>query len=107
MQRRTLKIHEIRDPIHTFIKLNSHERAVVDSAPYQRLRNIHQLALTFLVYPGATHTRFEHCLGVMDLASRIFDVVTTESNLAEAPTELLPPREMFLYWRQVLRLAAL
>jgi len=43
----------------------------------------------------------------MDLASRIFDVVTTESNLAEAPTELLPPKEMFLYWRQVLRLAAL
>src|ERR1700727_752413 len=107
MPRVTLKTHEIRDPIHTFIRMNSHERAVVNSGPYQRLRNIHQLALTFLVYPGATHTRFEHCLGVMDLASRIFDVVTTDSNLAEAPRDLLPPKDMFLYWRQVLRLAAL
>ena len=49
MARRQLKTHEIRDPIHTFIKLNSHERAVVDSSPYQRLRHIHQLALTYLV----------------------------------------------------------
>jgi HD superfamily phosphohydrolase len=107
MPRVTLKTHEIRDPIHTFIRMNSHERAVVDSAPYQRLRNIHQLALTYLVYPGATHTRFEHCLGVMDLASRIFDVITAEANLTEAARELLPPRDTFGHWRLVLRLAAL
>ena len=107
MPRRTLKSHEIRDPIHTFIRLNSHERAVVDSVPYQRLRDIHQLALTYLVYPGATHTRFEHCLGVMDIASRIFDVVTSEANLTEAAKELLPPRDTFGHWKLVLRLAAL
>jgi uncharacterized protein len=107
MPRRTLKTHEIRDPIHTFIRLSRHERAVVDSAPYQRLRDIHQLALTYLVYPGATHTRFEHCLGVMDLAGRIFDVVTAEANLSDATAELLPARETFGKWKLVLRFAAL
>ena len=58
------KLHEIRDPIHTFVRLETAERAVVNSVPYQRLRYIHQLAMTYLVYPGASHSRFEHCLGV-------------------------------------------
>ncbi|ADQ14048.1 hypothetical protein [Halanaerobium hydrogeniformans] len=61
--------HEIRDPIHIFIKLSSEERKVLDSPQFQRLRYIHQLALTYLVYPGATHNRFEHSLGTMELAS--------------------------------------
>jgi hypothetical protein len=39
-------IHEIRDPIHVFIRLDSHEREVLNSRPFQRLRHIHQLALT-------------------------------------------------------------
>ncbi len=59
------KVHEVRDPIHVFVRLEYDERRVVDSAFYQRLRHIHQLAMTYLVYPGATHKRFEHCLGVM------------------------------------------
>ncbi len=67
--------HEIRDPIHVFIRLSTDERNIVDTTPFQRLRHIHQLALTYLVYPGATHKRFEHSLGVMELASRVFDVI--------------------------------
>ena len=55
-------IHEIRDPIHIFIHLDSDERKVLDSRPFQRLRYIHQLGLSYLVYPGATHKRFEHSL---------------------------------------------
>lgn len=58
---------EIRDPLHVFVRLEGDEPAVLDSAPFQRLRHIHQLALTYLVYPGATHRRFEHSLGVMEL----------------------------------------
>jgi uncharacterized protein len=72
--------NEFRDPIHGFIVLTSDERKVVNSRAFQRLRHIHQLALTWLVYPAATHKRFEHCLGVMDLAGRVFDVLTHPEN---------------------------
>ena len=75
------KTHEVRDPIHVFIKLDSAERRVLNSEPYQRLRDIHQLAMTYLVYPGATHRRFEHCLGVVELAGRIYEVVTDPEHL--------------------------
>jgi HD superfamily phosphohydrolase len=63
----------VRDPIHGFIHLTKQELNLVESAPFRRLRNIRQLALTYLVYPGAMHTRFEHSLGVMELATRAFD----------------------------------
>jgi HD superfamily phosphohydrolase len=100
--------HEFRDPIHTFISLRTDERRVVDSRPFQRLRHIHQLALTSLVYPGATHKRFEHSLGVMHLASRIFDVVTaTENIFDESVRKIIPDEEAKRYWRSVLRAAAL
>ena len=82
--------HEIRDPIHNFVRISSEERAIVDSRPVQRLRHIHQLALSSLVYPGATHRRFEHSLGVMELAGRIFDVVTADGNLRDDVKERYP-----------------
>jgi hypothetical protein len=59
----TKKMHEIRDPLHVFIRLDSDERKVLNSHPFQRLRYIHQLGLTYLLYTGATHRRFEHSLG--------------------------------------------
>src|SRR5688572_19714274 len=103
------KIHEIRDPIHVFVRLDSDERRVVDSDPYQRLRHIHQLAMTYLIYPGATHRRFEHCLGVMEVATRIYDVVTNPRNIApyESVREILPEPGLIDYWRRILRMAAL
>ena len=103
-------VHEIRDPLHIFIRMDSDERKVLDSRPFQRLRYIHQLALTYLVYPGATHRRFEHSLGVMDLASRIYDVVIDPSNLRKDVLELLPElsrEDARSYWRRALRMAAL
>jgi HD superfamily phosphohydrolase len=103
-------IHEIRDPIHVFIKLDSTERKVLDSRPFQRLRYIHQLATTYLIYPGATHSRFEHSLGVMELASRVFDVVTDDENIIDPIPALLPEirnKDKKMYWRRVLRMAAL
>jgi HD superfamily phosphohydrolase len=102
--------HEIRDPIHTFIYLSPEERRVLDSSPFQRLRNIHQLALTYLIYPGATHKRFEHSLGVMELASRVFDTITNKHNLHSGIREILQDiedEEKLSYWRKVLRMAAL
>lgn len=103
-------VHEIRDPLHIFIRMDSDERKVLDSRPFQRLRYIHQLALTYLVYPGATHRRFEHSLGVMDLASRIFDVVIDPSNLRKDVSEILTDvrgEDARSYWRRALRMAAL
>jgi HD superfamily phosphohydrolase len=100
--------HEIRDPIHVFVRLDSHEREVLNSRPFQRLRHIHQLALTYLVYPGATHKRFEHSLGVMELAGRVFDTVT--KNVTDHVRAVLPPLknpDELRYWRRVLRMAAL
>src|SRR5262245_11743072 len=100
--------HEFRDPIHTFISVRTDERKVIDSRPFQRLRHIHQLALSYLVYPGATHKRFEHSLGVMDVASRIFDVVTEPVNVAhDSVRKIIPDEEARSYWKSVLRMAAL
>lgn len=100
-------LHEIRDPIHVFIRLDTDERKVLDSRPFQRLRQIHQLALTYLVYPGATHRRFEHSLGVMELASRVFDVITSPANMTEEVREIIPDEDQKMYWQRVLRMAAL
>ncbi len=99
--------HEIRDPIHVFIRLDTDERRVLDSRPFQRLRYIHQLALTYLVYPGATHRRFEHSLGVMELAGRVFDVVTNRDNLHPDLRNITRTDDELRYWRRVLRMAAL
>ena len=65
----------IRDAIHGNITLIGLEGRIIDSAEFQRLRRVKQLALTYLVYPGAVHTRFEHSLGTMHLSSSICDVL--------------------------------
>jgi len=66
---------EIRDPIHGFIELDEHEVRLINHPCFQRLHHIHQLAMAYLVYPGATHTRFEHSLGVCHIASMLADRV--------------------------------
>ncbi len=91
-----MTIRRIFDSVHGFIQFNDLESALIDTLAFQRLRYIHQLGGTYLVYPGATHTRFEHSLGVMELASRVFDRVASSIDLPN-PT----------YARQIVRLAAL
>jgi len=66
---------EIRDPIHGSIELTPSETSVIDSAFFQRLRNIKQLGFTEFSYPGATHNRYIHSLGAMHLAGSAFDSV--------------------------------
>ncbi|MDN7025463.1 HD domain-containing protein [Methanoculleus sp. FWC-SCC1] len=96
--------HEIRDPIYAFVHMDSGERQVLNSAPVQRLRHIHQLALTSSVYPGATHRRFEHSLGVMELATRIYNSV-----MENGSADILDIDGEYekTYYQRVLRLAAL
>lgn len=71
---------EVRDPVHQFIQLSDLELGVIDTPAFQRLRGIHQLSLGFLVWPGATHTRFEHALGTMELAGRAMDAAFRNSD---------------------------
>ena len=64
---------KIYDALHGFIRLDPIETELVSSRAFQRLHGIHQLGIAYLVYPGATHSRFEHSLGVMTIASEIYD----------------------------------
>lgn len=100
---------EIRDPLHVFVRLLTKERAALDSRPVQRLRHIHQLSLSHLVYPGAAHRRFEHSLGVMELVTRIFNVITDHKHLNHDEAREIVPQDddAVSYWRAVLRMAAL
>ncbi len=61
---------EIKDPVHGYVYINEVEKDIIDSYPMQRLRRLRQLAGSEYVYPGANHTRFEHCIGVMYLAGK-------------------------------------
>lgn len=91
---------KVYDPVHGFIYLSSLEKDLIDSYGFQRLHYLHQLGVSYLVYPGASHTRFEHSLGVMHVASQIFDKITQKFK----PTL---DSKLLTYWRQVIRFAAL
>ena len=71
--------YEIRDPIHGFIGISLWERDILNHPALQRLRRIRQLGLSEMVYPGSVHTRFEHSLGVMHVASRMFSEIRVRS----------------------------
>jgi HD superfamily phosphohydrolase len=69
----------IRDPIHGFIRIDPMEEALLGSRPMQRLRFIRQLGPTFLIFPGAEHSRFAHVLGTMHMAGRVYDALAAKS----------------------------
>lgn len=58
----------IKDPVHGYVEVDTPAITLLDSPQLQRLRHIKQLGFSYLVYPGANHTRFEHSLGTMHLA---------------------------------------
>ena len=58
----------IRDPLWNTIRLDPTAVRIIDTSEFQRLRYIRQLGFAHLVYPGATHTRFDHAVGVYHLA---------------------------------------
>lgn len=75
----------LRDSVYGDIELNDFEVKVMDMPQFQRLRRIKQLGLINLIYPGANHTRFEHCIGTMNLASKL----AAELNLDKDEIELV------------------
>ncbi len=58
----------IKDPVHGDIEVANTYLPLLDAPVLQRLRYIRQLGFSYLVYPGANHTRFEHSLGTLYLA---------------------------------------
>lgn len=99
-------MYQFRDPIHGFIDVSEQELKIINSYPFQRLRNIRQLATTYLVYHGAEHTRFGHSLGVMHLTSRVFDSVVKKNPFLFSKNEEENHKRV-LFYRQILRLIGL
>ncbi len=66
-------VRRIRDNLHGSIDVSELEDLVISHPFFQRLRRIRQLAFLHYVFPGATHTRFEHSLGVLHLAGRAWE----------------------------------
>ena len=65
----------IFDNIHGYIKLNRVESRILETPYYQRLRWIKQLGFSFYIFPGATHTRHAHALGVLHVMDRILNSI--------------------------------
>src|SRR5439155_20865704 len=99
------KIYEIRDPVHNFILFRDFERDLINSQPVQRLKHIKQLAMSYEIYPGATHSRFEHSLGTMELATQAFDAISLRE--PEAYQKLGWTEAQRQTYRQLLRVGAL
>lgn len=73
----------LRDAVHGDIWFEGWEVALFDTWPLQRLRGIRQLGTSYLVYPSATHTRFEHSLGTAWLTKRILDILVAQGERIE------------------------
>jgi len=98
---------KIYDSLHGFIRFDEYERELIDSLPFQRMHYIRQLGIAYLIYPGATHSRFEHSLGVMEIATRIFDKIC--QTVRPDVFQVVPRKGSaeYFYWEKVLRLGAL
>ena len=75
-----MKVQRIRDPLHNLIEFSGQDFEqkmwdIIQTSPFQRLRRVKQLGFSDLVYPGATHSRFAHSIGVFHTARRLAEVV--------------------------------
>jgi HD superfamily phosphohydrolase len=77
----------IRDPLWNNIRVDEHALRLIDTGVFQRLRYVRQLGLAYLVYPGATHTRFEHALGAYHLARRTLGLLEERGELKGVAAE--------------------
>lgn len=75
------------DSIHGDIELSPIEKAVIDTAPFQRLRHLKQLQMGHVTYPNATHTRFAHSIGVMGIMQHVARVAQEPLKLEETDIE--------------------
>jgi HD superfamily phosphohydrolase len=81
------ELEVIRDPLWDNIRLDRPALLALDTATVQRLRYVRQVGHAFLVYPGATHTRFEHALGAYHLTRRALASLEERGELDQVPDE--------------------
>lgn len=74
---------EIRDPVHGSIPILDAEIGIIEHPFFQRLRNIKQLGFSEYVFPGATHTRYLHSIGVMNVSTLVFNNLFKDQNSAD------------------------
>ncbi|HZE09651.1 MAG TPA: HD domain-containing protein [Gemmatimonadaceae bacterium] len=77
----------LRDPVWNNIRVDELTLDLVDTDVFQRLRYVRQLGWTYLVYPGATHTRFEHALGTHHLSRRTLALLCEAEDAASISDE--------------------
>src|SRR5437763_8233293 len=82
-----MKFEILRDPLWNNIRVDELTLKLVDTEIFQRLRYVRQLGLAYLVYPGATHTRFEHALGTYHLARGTLAAMSEREGLGGADAE--------------------
>ena len=79
---------QIYDPVHGFITITPLMQNIIDTPEFQRLRDLKQLGAVHYVYPSATHTRFEHSLGVSHLAGIMAENLIQYASLHNTPEEI-------------------
>ena len=77
------KYKSVRDPLYGFINLTNREALLISTPFMHRLTKVKQLAHTYLVYPSAVHTRFEHALGALFMADRMCQCFEIEDKRRE------------------------
>jgi len=86
-----IKNTRIYDPIHGFIEITPLMKQFIDTIEFQRLRELKQLGVTSYVFTSATHTRFEHSIGVSHLAGLMMESIrenNPELNVTDKQIEL-------------------
>lgn len=68
----------LKDPLYGFISIDEPFKSLIETLEFQRLRNIKQLGLGYLIYPSANHSRFEHSIGAFYLAQKIIERISAE-----------------------------
>jgi HD superfamily phosphohydrolase len=91
------KTQRIRDPVHDLIVFDDNETdqiawRLLNAREFQRLRRIRQLGFSDLVYPGATHSRLAHCIGVYHTARRLIQIITSRLS----PEDRRPERALIV-----------
>jgi hypothetical protein len=90
--------HQMRMPVSGSIPISKEIFGIIDTKDFQRLKGIRQLGPTYFVYPGATHTRFEHSLGTYALSLKYLEVLLRNENLFNAVTGIVGRARGFRFY---------